>query len=233
MKIIVSSDFHGDLPIIDSDFDLLLICGDVCPAHDHYYSYQLEWMKNEFCGWVNNLPFKDNNSKVVMTWGNHDFVGERIKKKEIDEIINLTNGRLVILKNESYIHEGLTIFGTPYCKTFYNWAFMLPDEKLKIKYNKIPENVDILISHDSPDIKEYGMIHEGIQSGVNAGNKVLADIVKNKKPKMFFCGHIHSQDHRFMNVDGTWMAGVSYVDEDYVPAFFPLKFDYENGLIRK
>ena len=40
IKIQVTSDLHGYLPEITKEFDLLLICGDVCPAHDHYYAFQ-------------------------------------------------------------------------------------------------------------------------------------------------------------------------------------------------
>ena len=36
IKIIAFSDPHGQLPIITEPFDLMLIGGDVCPAHDHY-----------------------------------------------------------------------------------------------------------------------------------------------------------------------------------------------------
>jgi Icc-related predicted phosphoesterase len=52
VKTIVTSDLHGNLPVIVEDFDLMLICGDIVPVHDHYYSFQKEWVENEFIEWI-------------------------------------------------------------------------------------------------------------------------------------------------------------------------------------
>ena len=42
IDIVASSDFHGWLPEITRPFDLMLLAGDLEPAHDHYYEYQRE-----------------------------------------------------------------------------------------------------------------------------------------------------------------------------------------------
>jgi len=34
-------------------------------------------------------------------------------------------------------------------------------------------------------------------------------------PKLFVCGHFHSGNHELQNVDGIYMANVSYIDESY------------------
>ena len=195
MKILATSDTHGYLPEITEPFDLLLICGDVCPAHDHYFSYQKQWFEETFVPWVKALPFRDEWSRVVMTWGNHDFVGERLKEGDVTRLQGLADGRLVILKNKAYDFEyldenegikTLKIFGTPYCKIFGSWAFMVSTEKLHEKYSQIPEGLDILISHDSPTINKLGLIQEGWNAGVEAGNTVLDQYIRSRKPKYFF-----------------------------------------------
>lgn len=225
IKTVVTSDLHGYLPVVAEEFDLMLICGDVVPAHDHYYSFQKEWFENEFAEWVKNLPFKNAWSKVVMTPGNHDVVLERWGDHEYEMMKRLTDGRLVILRNKQYDFEYLDehenevktmkIFGTPYCQIFGNWAFMRSPEKLKEKFSEIPEGLDILISHSAPDIEDYGTVRRGEYYTKHAGCPVLAEAIKEKKPKYAFCGHIHSGDHKFKNVDGTMIANVSYVDEMY------------------
>lgn len=233
LDIIALSDTHGYLPEIKTPFDLMLICGDICPTHDHYYGYQINWFQHEFAEWINKLPFKNNWSRVVITWGNHDRIGERIGKLELEHFYTITDHKAVILRNEDYLFHYLfdlekdgklevntgflKIFGTPYCKRFGNWAFMNSDEVLKFKYEFLPNDCDILISHDAPDINNLGMISMGDWSGENAGNKVLAEVIKEKKPKIALCGHIHSGNHNFEKIDDTWMANVSYVNEDYVP----------------
>lgn len=247
MKVLATSDTHGYLPEITEPFDLLLICGDVCPAHDHYFSYQKKWFEETFVPWVKALPFRDEWSRVVMTWGNHDFVGERLNDDELKHLSGLADGRLIILKNKEYDFEyldenegikTLKIFGTPYCKIFGNWAFMVSTEKLHEKYSKIPEGVDILISHDSPTINKLGLIHEGWSAGVDAGNTVLDQYIRSRKPKYFFSGHIHSGNHNFdlVNVCESdlvenneevlvKMANVSYINERYLPTYEILQFE--------
>lgn len=227
MDIFVTSDLHGYLPQI-KPFDFLFICGDICPAHDHYYNFQIEWFQNEFAEWINSLSYKDENSKVIFIGGNHDFVLERIKKNDLAIFYEKTNNRAVYLKNETYKIKGkdengeekeLTIFGTPYVKIFGRWAFMLPDDKLREKYNKCLENVDIILSHDSPTINNLGLISEGSQKGTDAGNKVLDELIERVHPKYFFSGHIHSGNHILSEYQGTKMVNVSYVDEFYSPLY--------------
>ena len=55
LKILATSDLHGNMPYITAPFDLLLICGDICPAHDHYFNYQIGWFQYEFSKWINTL----------------------------------------------------------------------------------------------------------------------------------------------------------------------------------
>ena len=224
VKTNVTSDLHGNLPEYVEDFDLMLICGDICPARNHYYSYQKEWIENEFVEWVSKLPFRNPWSKVVITPGNHDFVFEYWKKEDYDNLTRLTSGRLIVLRNEEYDFEyideytgevnSLKIFGTPYCQIFGNWAFMRSPEVLEEKFSKIPDNVDILISHSSPSIEKYGVINDA-RYPKDAGCPVLAKAIKEKKPRYAFYGHIHSGDHTFKTVGDTKMANVSLVNEQY------------------
>lgn len=71
IKVIAFSDPHGQLPLITEPFDLMLIGGDICPAHDHFNWYQREWLSTTFVEWVLGLPFKDKSSRVVFIGGNH------------------------------------------------------------------------------------------------------------------------------------------------------------------
>lgn len=233
MKILAISDLHGELPYISKKFDLLLICGDVCPATNHSLDYQKSWFETYFIDWVNTLPFNDEWSKVVMTWGNHDFIGERVK---LDELDNLSD-RLVILKNDLYTFQyfdseseetgikELTIFGTPYCKVFGTWAFMVPDDTLNQKFSQCPENVYIFISHDSPTINGLGTINHGKIYANPVGNRVLDLHIQRVKPKYFFSGHIHTGNHELTDFEGIKMANVSLLDERYFPFYNILEID--------
>lgn len=234
MKIVVISDTHGFLPKIEDDFDLLLIGGDIFPTTNHHVVAQMEWMTS-FIEWVKGLPFKDGNSKVILVPGNHDFYLERATKEELKKMEEMSGERLKILRHDIYDFEypvsdgidALRIFGTPYCSIFGKWAFMVKDETLEKKFSQIPEGVDVLVSHDSPNINLLGAIMEGPFKNYTTGNKVLAKHVKRVKPKMFFSGHFHSGRHDFEEIDGTYMANVSFVDEKYKPYGNVLIIEYD------
>lgn len=232
MKIIATSDLHGYLPEIKEEFDLMLICGDICPVENHNIHFQEEWLNNAFASWLRMLPYKDMMSRIVCIAGNHDLFFERAEKLKIEEFKKSCGKQFVYLKNEEYDFEYITdrgidiikIFGTPYCKIFGNWAFMRED--LRKCYGEIPNDIDILISHDAADINGLGTIHEGRHSGENAGNQVLAEYVKKISPKYYFCGHIHSGNHNIERVNGTWCANVSLMNERYEPVNKILSLEY-------
>lgn len=236
VDIVVTSDLHGDLPEITKPFDLMLICGDICPVWNHNIAFQFEWLCSNFAVWINNLPIKNGLSRIICVAGNHDLILDgRITKSQMETWKKACGREFVYLDNEAYNFEFLTetgidklkIFATPYCKVFGNWAFMRED--LTKYYDEIPDDIDILISHDAADINDLGFIKEGVYSGRNAGNTVLAEYVKKIKPKYYFCGHIHSGTHRFEKVDDTYCANVSYVSERYIPTYLPFEFSVNSN----
>ena len=221
MKIAVTSDTHGNLPEIEP-CEVLCICGDVSPLKEQLSIILMEeWICSEFIPWINKLPC----NQVIMTPGNHDFYFEYIKDNDsrIYEIFTKpTKGKLEILYNTvcNILSEDgnvYKIFGTPYCKIFGRWAFMVNDEMLQKYYSEMPKDCDIIITHDSPSVGKYGTIQEGKNKGVNAGNKLLAEEIKLKSPKYVFSGHIHSGEHVLGNYKGytSKFANVSYLNESY------------------
>lgn len=208
MKILAFSDCHGDLPEIDK-CDYVLIAGDICPAINHSIAYQTHWIEKVFIKWVNEIDCKN----VILIPGNHDFIFT-YRTCFKDE----TNNKLVILINESYnlIKDDnvIKIYGTPYCKKFGNWAFMKNNDELEEIYKSIPENLDILITHDAPNLNNQGMITEGRFAFTNAGNTPLGKEVQIKKPKLVLNGHIHSSP-KYNSYDNIIMRNVSIKDEYY------------------
>ena len=235
MDVIALSDLHGYLPKIESDFDLMLIPGDICPVWNHHREFQFNWLKSDFSEWVKNLPFKNEYSKVVFCGGNHDLVLESISKSKINEILDQLDGRLVYLDNEEYVFKcpvdgemkEYRIFATPYCKKFGNWAFMRDAKKLEQYYSFIPDGLDFLMSHDSPDFPPIGVITEGAHKGVQAGNPQLAKAIFDKKPKWCIFGHIHSGTHECRVIDGTVLSNVALLNEDYEPTYPILTINYQ------
>lgn len=236
IKATVFSDSHGYLPVLIEPFDVLFICGDITPAY-HYYSRnveaQKEWLLNDFKFWLERLPYRDENSRVYIVPGNHDHVFERMSPEFRSEIEDGLGERVKLLIHEEseFIfndeisgEKKIRIFGTPYCKIFYNWAFMLPDTDLQRLYQDIPEGIDVLITHDPPALNGLGTITQGYQDGKEAGNEILAKRILEVKPKFCFSGHIHSGNHCYEEYENIMMANVSVMDEQYNPVNEPLNF---------
>ena len=228
MNVIIFSDNHGYLPKLNK-CDLVIIAGDITPASDHSINWQKHWIVSVFIPWVNNLDC----DKVILVPGNHDFVFDQCEH-EIKEIIaSETKGKLTVLIHEEYIYHSNDggshrIFGTPYCKLFYNWAFMKESDSLQRVYDQIPENLDILICHDTPNIAKQGLIRKGPWMGTNAGNKNLALTIYEKKPKIVFHGHIHSGSHIPLFYNGTYLQNVSIMDDNLNQEYQPLELVIEN-----
>ena len=224
------SDLHGELPYAKESSEITLICGDIVPLSiQRSISESKLWLKTEFAYWARNWP----SDKIFFIAGNHDFVFDgHMSYNDIMELSINSNNKLWYLQNNSVIYtdkEGkdYTIFGTPYGHIFREWAFMLPDEELAIKYADIPENVDILLSHDAADINNLGLVPPSIwhPESLNVGNTILAEAVKLKKPKYYFCGHVHDGNHKVETIDNTLMANVSLLNDSYQISYEPLYLD--------
>jgi hypothetical protein len=84
--------------------------------------------------------------------------------------------------------QQLVIYGTPWQPEFFNWAFNLPrGEKLKEKWDMIPVDTDILITHGPP----FGKLDYVRYGNENVGCEELMKRVEEIKPKIHVFGHIH------------------------------------------
>lgn len=218
------SDLHGSL-IPTSEFtpcEVVFICGDISPLKlQANHRKMRKWLYNEFKVWAEKLPC----DKVIFIAGNHDH-----SFSNLDFMYSVfpKDKKVTYLFHESYTYtskEGkeYKIFGTPYCKLFGNWAFMEMDEILKKLYEAIPQNVDILLTHDQP--YGYGDVvlqHTYWNTGESLGNKPLLEAVFVKQPKYMFCGHLHTSTHDCVEIMQTKRYNVSIKDENYEVVYEPL-----------
>lgn len=226
INVIATSDLHGNLIAIKQKFDLLLICGDILPLKiQRDYEQSEKWIFNDFLKWINNLKSLDEKSKVVFIAGNHDFYFELCEENIAQKLFDKTGGRLIYLKDDGYTvyknDDKYVIYGTPFCKPLYGWAFCKQDYAKH--YKKIPNDIDILITHEALDYEDYGMSTEGRCKGRNFGSKELTEEVFNRiRPKYHFFGHIHSGNHNIKEKDGTRFANVSLLGEQYSIKYEPI-----------
>ncbi len=219
MKIKVISDLHGIFPdeSISDNCDVLLICGDICPTHNHSRNYQEHWIKTNFSYWCvfSRIPY------IVFIAGNHDFIFENLPKHQY----MLKNDNVYYLNDTSITINGISIYGTPWTPQFYDWAFMGDETLLASKFNKIPKNTDILLTH-GPAFGYNDQILE-FNDKRNIGSLALRNVIDNSIIKYHCFGHIHSANHEpiLCKNNITKSVCVSYVNERYLPFYKPFEFE--------
>ena len=230
MKICVKSDIHGNLIPYPSEFweglencELLIICGDLIPLEiQRNMPLSRQWFETEFKVWAESLPVE----KVIFVAGNHDFWLER-NDQDAHELFNSSN-KVVYLKNEIYSHISTVdnkvyeLFGSPYCHIFGNWAFMIAAKELKNKFKSIPEDIDLLITHDAPYGTSDICLEGWSADGEHKGCPELRDAIIEKQPRYCVHGHLHSVSHNGELLDSTVVYNTSMLNETYNIAYKPL-----------
>lgn len=219
------SDLHGSL-IPTSEFtpcEVVFICGDISPLNIQANDRKMKkWLAGTFKPWCEALPC----NKVFFIAGNHDWVC--LRDSDFMRSIFPMDSKVTYLCQDKTVYQSedgkeYSLFGTPYCRQFCNWAFMEEDEVLYQLYQAIPQNVDILLTHDQP--YGYGDIilqHTYWNTGENLGNKPLLEAIFIKQPKYMFCGHLHASTHDCVEIMQTKRYNVSIKDENYEVVYEPL-----------
>jgi len=217
MKITFISDTHTKHHQITSQLpggDLLVHAGD-------FSSRGYEHEVDSFFDWFNGL---DNYTNKIVIAGNHDlmFEDDPMLAKDIisyyPKVTYLQDDLEVIGDDYS---SSVKLWGSPWQPEFYNWAFNLPrgGEELKEKWDMIPPNMDILITHGPP----WGHLDTVVGQSTNLGCELLAEKIKVLKPKI---GHIHS-GYGYKFHEGTHYFNASVLGEDYVFTQKPMTVEWD------
>ena len=105
--------------------------------------------------------------------------------------------------------RNLRIYGSPWVPFFRNMAFNLMPAELEIACDKIPKNLDILITHGPPQ----GILDRS-KSGHFLGCDLLLKAIRDKKPKVHAFGHIHDSHGRKKVDDILFVNAALCNDED-------------------
>jgi len=182
MKIIFISDTHtlhsqmlNEIP----EGDVLVHCGDVSGRG---VGSEIQ----DFLAWFSSLPHKNK----IFIAGNHDF-GFQYRDHVLQKTLESLKERNIHYLEDSGIEiEGVKFWGSPWTPPFYNWAFMLNEDEIKEKWEMIPRDTNVLITHGPPlgilDLVVYGQENVGCPA-------LMEEIVKLKDLKVHAFGHIHEE----------------------------------------
>lgn len=223
MKLLATSDTHGILHGIPTDcIDFVCFAGDIAPLSGrgkwHVYD-QKKWMQKKFCKWAAENP----NTEFVIIPGNHDFflLGRERFGNECDWKIDWPDN-VHVLVDSAVTLKGIKFYGTPWVPIIsHSWAYEAESAFLAEKFSKIPDDVDVLLTHTPPHISNEVPIDVSTQWGGREafGSHELANAVFEKHPRYHFCGHIHSGLHERVDFEKTAIYNVSRVDERYEVAY--------------
>ncbi|MCA6362749.1 MAG: metallophosphatase domain-containing protein [Bacteroidetes bacterium] len=213
MKFITISDTHGQHD------KLILPPGDVIIHAGDLSKRGKEHEVKSFLDWFSSL---DYTYKIFIA-GNHDFLFEQYPEEKVRALIPDD----VIYLNDSGVRiEGIHIWGSPVSPWFFDWAFNRQRGKdIDKHWQLIPPDTDILITHGP-----VFSIHDRTIRGQLVGCEDLLLKVKEIKPGVHICGHIH-EAYGQVQVDDTLFINASVLDEDYVLKNEPVVFwaDFSTG----
>jgi Icc-related predicted phosphoesterase len=166
-----------------------------------------------FINWFSKLDYKHK----VFVSGNHDWLFQR--NPALARAM-LADAGIIYLEDSEITIAGLRIYGSPWQPKFGDWAFNLPrGEALKQVWDKIPEGIDILVTHGPP----WG-VGDQLFGGRRAGCEELDKAVARVKPRLHVFGHIH-RGYGFYK-KGIYVpcdsVNAAICDESYYPANQPI-----------
>ena len=221
MKITFISDTHTKHKQVTSSLpggDLLIHAGDLSSMG---YKHEIQ----QFCKWFNSIEGYNHKAFIA---GNHDW-GFQDNHEQIMEVVNsykdidyLQDDMLMI--GEDY-DKMVKIWGSPWQPEFYNWAFNLPrqGDELKEKWNMIPEDTDVLITHSPPN--GYGdLVNNWKQPNTHVGCECLISRIGEINPLVNVFGHIH-EGYGVQYGGKTLFVNASICTTEYEPTNKPIVID--------
>lgn len=211
IRLVCISDFHTYFPTDLPEGDILVMAGD---ATFEGRTYELEKFNSD----LGNVPHKYK----VFVAGNHDLMFE-----ESPEIAaKLTHNITHYLNDSGCEIEGIKFWGSPVTPYFHNWAFNKFPSEIKKHWAKIPEDLDVLVTHGPP----YGtldLLVPGSKYRNHLGCPLLAEHVQAVKPRLHVFGHIHENGGSCKLRGPTLYVNASLLNDRYKRAFDPVVLDFD------
>jgi len=206
LRIACISDTHlNESSVQVPECDMLIHAGDMTMLDASEHSLV------DFDGWCSSLAL--DRSRILVCAGNHDL-----------PLQNNRNARKLLrhctyLCDESIIIEGLKFYASPWQPAFFNLAFNLErdSQDLKKKWDEIPDDTDILITHAPP----YGL-GDLLSPGEHLGCRLLLERIKKVRPRLHVCGHIHSGQGIYKTDFNTTVINASVCNNSYKPVNQPV-----------
>lgn len=211
------ADLHSFYPKLEGG-DLLIIAGDLTGR-------DTDEEQLDFIVWLAEIQRSQYAyNKIVYIAGNHDNFFSSDERH--GALSTPDEWDIDYLCDSGTEFEGLKIWGSPWTKTFPGMnskckAFTVDtEEELDDKWNLIPIDTDILITHGPP----YGILDLSVD-GECCGSKMLQfHLFARLNPKLMVFGHIHeSYGRKEADMVFPLCVNASHVNERYKPVNAPVR----------
>jgi len=91
------------------------------------------------------------------------------------------------LEDEAVAIGSIQFYGSPWQPEFYHWAFNVPRADLEAKWQQIPTDTDVLITH-GPPLGRGDVTSGNIRTGCIS---LMKEVQCRVKPRLHVFGHIH------------------------------------------
>lgn len=184
------ADTHGHLPDpkgVPSN-SVILHAGDLCPnfnvtSKTQDIALQAEWLDTVFREWLWDLYAKVT---VIITPGNHDFVFEAGRHRELGE--EWPDWCHILIDRSMWVKGIGLVHGTPWCYSPVGWAYRLQDEAAfrDLYHYTLPVRpMDVWLTHQPP-LGPAGQV-----DGHNIGSGQTHHFAQNLKTRVVITGHAH------------------------------------------
>jgi Icc-related predicted phosphoesterase len=227
MKIDCTADLHGSFPELEGG-DLLIIAGDLT-SNDTVLAWKA------FFDWLQKQDYR----KKIYIAGNHDnFLVSCLNStlaKDVYTDLKLDDDTEYLCDSGTEF-EGLKIWGSPWSLWFkginpHCTAFTGREGDLRNKFELIPKDTDILITHSPPlgildRIHEWGDIDKPLDFGLNSLRQQLYG--ERIKPRLHVFGHIHENyGHipKMLDFPGVQFVNAAHMNREYEPVNKPIRIE--------
>ena len=205
MKIVIVSDTHGEHDALGHlTGDVLIHCGDF----ENLFQHDPNSISN-IDAWFGQQNFKH----IFCIGGNHDLKLERYHRDGKSPFKNA-----IFLHDRECIVDGVKFYGSSWVPQLDSHAFYGNDDDLKQAWARIPEDVDVLITHTPPhgrlDVSSRGLV---------LGCKHLRERLRALNPTLHCFGHVHASSGNEVGGNTTFLNAAN-VNSAFEIAHPPFEF---------
>lgn len=207
MRLVTLSDTHNRLSeVVVPDGDILIHCGDAT-----LYGSVEELVR--FNAELRQLRARFHH--ILFVPGNHDVLFQT----DFGLAASIV-GAAKVLHKDYFVIRGISFYGCASVPVInHNWAFEESAISLRDIWKKMPDEIDVLITHGPP----YLILDKTYRSS-HVGDVALRDRIQEIKPKVHVFGHIH-ESYGVLETDDTLYVNTSIMNRDYKIAYRPIVVD--------